>query len=115
MLRKNFPKVDELPVWKEWDWQKEPAFNSIVMSEIAREMVSWAKEGNYSEVKTMLSHVEQAFTGASELVVAYLGTDFTVTILETEEKDIRKKIKSLMGPATAHAYKLNLNGYREPN
>lgn len=114
-LRKDFPKIDSISVWQEWDWSNDSCEHSVVMSEIAREMVSWTKEDNYKDINRLLNYVEQALTNASEGVQAFIGTDFTVTILETEDKQIRENIKALMQPQTAQAYKINLRGYREPN
>ena len=58
---------------------------------------------------------ERAFEEATNSVIAYIGTDFTVTILECKDKTIRENIKKLMGKNTAHAYQMNLRGYSEPN
>ncbi|KAA3440782.1 DUF7674 family protein [Rufibacter hautae] len=114
-MKTEFPQIEQLPVWSKYDWKKEPAFHSIILSDIAREMVNWAKKGDYVNVKRLMDYMESAFINGSFAVQAYLGTDFTVSILETKEKEVRDKIKSLMGPETTYAYKLNLNGYREPN
>ncbi|QHT66180.1 hypothetical protein GXP67_05600 [Rhodocytophaga rosea] len=114
-LKKDFSKIESLPVWQEWNWRNNSYEHSVIMSEIAREMISWAKEDNYEDIGRLLNHIEQALNNAKYGVGAIIGTGFTVTIIETEDKQTREKIKALMQPRTAEAYRINLRGYKEPN
>jgi hypothetical protein len=114
-LKTKFPRLQTLTVWKDWDYSNESVTHSVIMSELAAEMIIWATEENYDEVAKLLSHIERAFEEATNSVIAFIGTDFTVTILECKDKTIRENIKKLMGKDTAHAYQMNLRGYSEPN
>lgn len=114
-LRKDFPRIDSLPIWQEWDWSNDSYEHSIIMSEIAEEMICWAKEDNYEDIKRMLDYIEQALTNASTGVIAFIGTDFLVTIIEIEDKQTRERIKALMQPRTTEGYQIDLRGYKEPN
>ena len=114
-LRHDFPKLDSLSVWDKWDYSNESCEQCVVMSEVAREMIRWANEGNYEDVKKLLDYIELCITDAEYDVIAYIGTDFTVTILECRNREVRESIKKLMGPEVADAYRMNLGAYREPN
>jgi hypothetical protein len=89
-LKRKFARIDSLLVWSEWDWSNEGCTHSVVMSELARERIRLAKEGNYDEVKQLLYDIEKAFDEAHHHVIAFIGTDFTVTILECENKTVRE-------------------------
>ena len=114
-LRDMFPTLNELPVWTEWDCNNDGYAHSIVMSRLATELINLATKGNWSDAKRFLDKVEEGFVNGDIKVVAFLGTDFTVTILECGDVPVREKIKELMGIATRNAYQMNLRGYTESN
>lgn len=112
-LRNKFPELNTLSVWNEWDWRNEGAAHSVIMSEVARKLIRWAESNNWPIVAELLNEVEIAFGEGDETVVAFLGTDFTVTIMECRVQHVRERIKKMMGKITWDAYKINLGGYRE--
>ena len=114
-LRKMFPRIEAMNVWTEWEFSNESGTHSVIMSELAREMIVWASEGQFHEVKRLLEYIDKAFEDANDAVISIIGTDFTVTILECEDKFARETIKSLMPARLANAYQINLRGYIEPN
>jgi hypothetical protein len=111
----SFPQIKILSTWVENNWKEEPFWHSAILSDIAREMIVWAKASNWKDVERLLAMVEVGFTNGDQNVQAYLGTDFTVTITECDDRPVREKIKEMFLPATAEAYRMNLRGYREPN
>jgi hypothetical protein len=108
-----FPRIRMLPEWEEVDWRDEPAWHSVLLSEIAREMIRWGQAGNWKDVERLLIMIEEGFKHGVSDVQAYLGTDFTVTITECEDRPVRERIKTMFFPETAEAYQRNLLGYRE--
>ncbi len=113
-LKSKFPTLKNLSVWSEWDCSNEGHAHSVVMSDLAMEMINWAINGEYEQVKRFLNEIESSFEKGNDTVIAFLGTDFTVTILECTNKSVRETIKQLMGKETYDAYRINLRGYREP-
>ena len=113
-LRDMFPQLKELPFWTEWHGN-DGYVHMMVMSHLATELIGWATNGNWSDVKTFLNEIEEGFINGDDTVIAFLGTDFTVTILECRNISVREKIKELMGIVTRDAYQINLRGYKEPN
>jgi hypothetical protein len=111
----SFPQIKNLSTWAQYNWKDDPAWHSAILSDIAREMIAWAKAGNWRDVERLLAMVEVGFTNGNQNVHAYLGTDFTVTILECDDRPVREKIKSMFLPVTAEVYRMSLGGYREPN
>ncbi|MBL7964016.1 MAG: hypothetical protein JNM31_09235 [Flavobacteriales bacterium] len=110
-----FPGIERLLVWQELDWKDEPALHSTILSEVAREMIRWGQAGNWKDVERLLVMVEEGLKHGVSDVQAYLGTDFTVTITECDDRPVREKIKAMFLPETTEAYQINLRGYREPN
>src|SRR5687767_12654224 len=92
------------PVWEEWDWSNESCEQIVVISAVAREMIKWAEKDDWQAVTRMLAEVEYAFTKGSDALVAYLGTDFTVTVMEGKNDRVKGHIKRLMGERTLTAY-----------
>jgi hypothetical protein len=95
------------------DWSNEGCEHSVVMSEVAKEMMRWAKNNEWQKVTELLNEIETGFIEGSHKLIAYLGTDFTVTITECKNQQVREQIKKLMGKLTYNAYLMNLRGYRE--
>ena len=114
-LREMFSALKELPFWTEWHDGNDGYVNTMVMSHLATELIGWATNGNWSDVKTFLNEIEEGFINGDDTVVTFLGTDFTVTILECRNISVREKIKELMGIVTRDAYQINLGGYNERN
>ena len=114
-LKSLFPDIRELQVWTEWDWSNDSCEQCVVISEVAREMIKWASKNEFEKVDRLLIEIEKAISEADDSVKSYIGTDFLVTILEVKNKEIRKKIKSLMKEQTSAAYQIILRGYGEPN
>src|SRR5687767_4587560 len=112
-LQEKFPTLRSNPVWQEWDWSNESCEQIVVISAVAREMIKWAEKDDWQAVTRMLAEVEYAFTKGSDAIVAYLGTDFTVTVTESKNRMVRERIKQLMGEKTFSAYQINLRGYTE--
>ena len=112
-LHQLFPELKRNPVWNEWDWSNESCEQCVVISEVAKEMIEWAANGNWQHVEALLQEVEIAFVKGTDPVIAYLGTDFTFTIMECDNSEIRKRIRQLMGATTFTAYQMNLRGYGE--
>lgn len=110
-----FSVLKELSVWSEWGRGNDGYVHTMVMSHLASELVDWATKGNWSDAKAFLNEVEEAFISGDDTLVAFLGTDFTVTILECRDIAVREKIKELMGIVTRNAYQINLRGYKESN
>ncbi|RYY19453.1 MAG: hypothetical protein EOO04_22005 [Chitinophagaceae bacterium] len=113
-LKNHFPRVTNHNVWVEWRNETEDYVHSMILSALAEEVIIWAQEGDYQGVRSFLNEIENALNFGDSILVSYIGTDFTVSILECKDSMIREKIKSMMGPRTAGAYKTNLGGYREP-
>ncbi len=114
-LQRFFPSLKTLPVWQQLDWQNEPTYHSNILSEVAMEMIRWGKAGKWKDVERLLAMIEEGFSHGTSDVQAYLGTDFTVTITECDDRPVREKIKEMFLTETAEAYRLNLLAYREPN
>jgi hypothetical protein len=115
-LKSKFPRIRQLSVWNEWDWSnKGDEGHGIIMSALATEMIRWAENGEYEEVKKFLDEIENAWSKANESVLGHLGTDFIVTIIDCENKPVRENIKKLMAPETTEAYQISLRGYKEPD
>ena|SRR5688572_27650791 len=112
-LHEKFPELKNNPVWEEWDWSNESCEQIVVISAVAREMINWAENDDWRSVASMLAEIEYAFTKGSDPLVAYLGTDFTVTVMECKNDSVRSRIKQMMGEKTFTAYQINLRGYRE--
>ena len=112
-LQKRFPELQRLSVWAEWDWSNDGVEHSVVMSEVAREMMRWAGNNEWQKVTELLKEIETGFVEGSDKLIAYLGTDFTVTITGCENQQDREQIKKVMGKLTYNAYQINLRGYRE--
>ena len=112
-LQRKFPELQKLPIWNEWNWNNDGVEHSPVMSELANEMMRWSENHEWQNVAALLNEIETAFIEGTHTLIAYLGTDFTVTITECKDRQIREHIKSLMGQLTYDCYQMNLRGYRE--
>ena len=112
-LQEKFPDLRSNPVWQKWDWSNDSCEQIVVISAVAREMIKWAENNDWRAVESMLNEIEYAFTKGSDPLVAYLGTDFTVTVMEGKNDGVRGRIKQLMGEKTFAAYQINLRGYTE--
>ncbi len=112
-LFQKFPDLKRNDVWEKWEWSNQSCEQSVVISEVSREMIKWAEEENWQQVEDLLDEIESAFINGAESVISYLGTDFTVTVMECKNPAIRKRIKQLMGHITFKAYQMNLRGYSE--
>jgi len=112
-LLDKFPNLKTNPVWQNWDWSNESCEQSVVISEVAIELIQWGEKNDWGNVKDLLIEIEAAFVHGTDSVIAYLGTDFTVTVMECKNSVLRAHIKQLMGEKTFEAYQINLRGYRE--
>ena len=112
-LQSKFPELQKLSIWNEWDWSNDGVEHSPVMSELATELIRWSQNNEWQKVTELLNEIETAFIEGTHKLIAYLGTDFTVTITECKNQKDRENIKKLMGKQTFDAYQMNLRGYRE--
>ena len=111
-IRDQFPKMRELDTWDNYDWSLEGSENSMIMSELSKEMANWVANGQESEGRSMMDMIERYFHEGDVPVTSIIYTDFLVTIMEVK-KEVREKIKRMMGPQTEKHYKNLFNFYRE--
>jgi hypothetical protein len=111
-IRDQFPKMRKLHTWDKYDWGSDGFENSMIMSELSREMADWVAEGQESEGQKMMDLIERYFHEGDVPVVSIIYTDYLVTIMEAK-KDVRETIKKMMGPETEKSYKNLLLLYRE--
>ncbi len=111
-IRDQFPKTKELETWVKYDWSLGGFENSMIMSELSREMVDWVANGKESEGQKMMDLIERYFHEGDVPVVSIIYTDYLVTIMEAKKK-VREAIKKMMGPETEKSYKKLLLVYRE--
>jgi hypothetical protein len=111
-IRSQFPKMKELDTWDKYDWSLQGHENSAIMTELSREMANWVTKGNELDVQRLMNIVEKYFIEGDVPVISIIYTDFLVTIMEVK-KEIRERIKKMMGPETEKHYKNLFKFYRE--
>ena len=114
-IRNQFPKMKELTTWDEYDWSLEIYENSMIMTELSREMAVWSLDGKLEETQRLMDFIENYFHEGDSSVTSIIYTDFLVTIMEIKDKETRETIKKMMKPETAKHYKQLFNFYREVN
>jgi O-acetylhomoserine/O-acetylserine sulfhydrylase-like pyridoxal-dependent enzyme len=62
-----------------------------------------------------MDFIEKYFYDGSLEVISIIYTDFLVTIMEIDDKEIRETIKKMMKPETAKQYMELFKYYQEPN
>lgn len=62
----QFPALRQNPVWAEWDWSNDSCEQSVVISEVARDLINWAKNGEWNQVESLLAEIELAFTRGTD-------------------------------------------------
>lgn len=112
-LQEQFPEINNLSTWINYAWYENGSENSMIMSEIADEMIRWASEERWAETENMLNFIEDAFTEYDKRTSSFIYTDFLVEITEIKNKKLRESIKALMKTETANQYKQLLHFYRE--
>ena len=112
-LKESYPKINQLPLWEEYDWSEFGYENSFIMTGLAREISNWDLESDCGNLAGFFQIVEEAFTDSNNATISILKTDFLVTIMEVNNKLFRDEVKKLMGKKTQHAYREMLQFYRE--
>ncbi|MFY7729299.1 MAG: hypothetical protein ACOVRN_07275 [Flavobacterium sp.] len=112
-LKESYPKINQLPLWEEYDWSEFGYENSFIMTGLAREISNWDLESERGNLAGFFQIVEEAFTDSNNVTISILKTDFLVTIMEVNNKLFRDEVKKLMGKKTQHAYREMLQFYRE--
>lgn len=113
---KKLPKFKKIKVFDEYKnetIEDIPLF--IVLSELAKEMMKEAENGNEKTSDILLSIIENVLTDFPDSVIAALiGTDFIVSILEYPmDKKLKINILKKMGKETLRGYEISKKGYRE--
>jgi hypothetical protein len=109
-LKNQFPRINELSLWNNYDWSLEGNNNSLIMSEIAIEITNWTKSDN---LENLFEFIENSFIEHDTRTTSFLYADFLVTIIEIKDKQIRESIKQIMKPITREHYQRLLDFYLE--
>lgn len=112
-IQEYFPEIKKLPTWINYAWYKGGSEHSMIMSEIAKEMILWASENRWTETEKMMTFIESAFSEYDVITSSFIYTDFLVEITEIKDKKLRERIKAFMQNETACQYKQLLTIYKE--
>ena len=111
-IRNQFPKMRKLDTWNNYDWSSDGCKNSVIMTELSREMADWVAQGQETEGQRLMDLIERYFHEGDVPVTSIIYTDFLVTIMEAK-KGTWDTIKKMMGTETERHYKNLFNFYRE--
>lgn len=112
-LKNTFPKIDQCLFWDDYNWSEDSYDNSLIMTEIAREISQWDIKSEYWEFTKLFQIIEKGFVEYNLKTSSFLATDFLVTIMEIKDKFIRDEIKKFMRSKTQEEYREMLKFYRE--
>ena len=112
----TLPNFKNLKVFEDWKEDiNEGYVATMVLSDIAREMMKSVERGDENVCDLLLTLIENTLKNhPNSKVAAFIGTDFLVTILEYPmTKELKEKIKNNMGKETMLGYKIAKRGYNE--
>jgi hypothetical protein len=112
-LQEKFPEIKNLSTWINYPWYEGGSENSMIMSELAQEMIRWARENRWDDIAEWMIFTESAFLEYDKTTSSYIYTDFLVEIIEIKDRNLRESIKALMKSETKIQYKQLLDFYRE--
>ena len=112
-LKNRFPKITELKTWDKYNWSVNGCENSMIMSELAEEIMLWTSNNKLEDSKNFFDYLELCLEIYDERVTSFIYTDFLVTIME--EKETRELIKKMMQPKIKEFYKRLFQFYSESN
>ena len=112
----TLPNFKNLKVFEDWKEDiNEGYVATMVLSDIAREMMKSVERGDENVCDLLLTLIENTLKNhPNSEVSAFIGTDFLVTILEYPmSKELKEKIKNKMGKETMLGYNIAKSGYDE--
>lgn len=112
-LKNTFPKINQCKFWDEYYLSDNLYENSLIMTEIAREVNTWSIKSEFQEFTKFFEIIENGYTEYDVTTSSFLTTDFLVTIIENEDKNIRDEIKKFMKNKTQEKYNEMLIFYNE--
>jgi hypothetical protein len=114
-LKNRFPKLTELKTWNKYNWRVDGCENSMIMSDLAEEIILWTSNNKLEDSRNFFDYLESCIEVYDERVTSFIYTDFLVTIMETKEKETRELIKKMMLTKTKQFYQRLFQFYSEPN
>lgn len=103
-LKNRFQKIAEMKIWSKYNWSVEGCENSLIMSELAEEIILWTDINKLEDVKKFFEYLESCLEVYNDRVISFIYTDFLVTIMEVKEKEKRELIKKMMLSKTIELY-----------
>jgi hypothetical protein len=112
-LKNKFPKIAELKTWNKYNWSIEGYENSMIMSDLAEEIILWTSNDKLEDSRNFFNFLELCLNVYDERVTSFIYTDFLITIMEAENKETRELIKKMMLSKTKEFYQLLFQFYSE--
>ncbi|MWB96226.1 hypothetical protein GON26_17830 [Flavobacterium sp. GA093] len=114
-LKNRFRKIKELKTWNKYNWSIDGCENSIIMSELAEEIILWTSNNKVEDSQNFFDYLESCLEVYDERVTSLIYSDFLVTIMEVKEKETRELIKKMMLSKTRELYQRLFQFYSESN
>ncbi|HEU4791906.1 MAG TPA: hypothetical protein VFS71_19635 [Flavobacterium sp.] len=114
-LKNRFPKLTELKTWNKYNWSIDGCENSMIMSELAEEIILWTSKNKLEDSQNFFDYQELSLEVYDERVISFIYTDFLMTIMEAKEKETRELIKKMMLYKTKEFYQRLFQFYNESN
>nr|WP_294932667.1 hypothetical protein [uncultured Flavobacterium sp.] len=114
-MKNLFPKITELKTWNKYNWSVDGYENSMIMSELAEEIILWTSNNKLEDSQNFFAYLELCLEVCDERVTSFIYTDFLVTIMEAKEKETRELIKKMMLSKTKEFYLRLFQFYNESN
>ncbi|TDO71065.1 hypothetical protein EV143_11057 [Flavobacterium chryseum] len=112
-LKNKFPKIAELKTWNKYNWSIEGSENSMIMSDLAEEIIFWTSNDKLEDSRFFFEYLESCLKNYDQRVTSFIYTDFLVTIIETKNKEARELIKKMMLSKTKEFYQRLFQFYSE--
>lgn len=112
-LKNKFPKIAELKTWNIYNWSVESYENSMIMSDLAEEIILWTSNDKLEDSRNFFNFLELCLNAYDERVTSFIYTDFLVTIMEAENSETRELIKKMMLSKTKELYQRLFQFYSE--
>ena len=113
-LKHRFPEITELKTWNKYNWSVDGCENSMIMSELAEEIILWTSNNKLEDSQNFFDYLELCLEVYDERFTSFIFTDFLVTIME-EKENTRELIKKMMLFKTKEFYQRLLQFYSEAN
>jgi len=114
-LKHRFPEITELKTWNKYNWSVDGCENSMIMSELAEEIILWTSNNKLEDSQNFFDYLELCLEVYDERVTSFIYTDFLLTIMEAKEKETRELIKKMMLSKTKEFYQRLFQFYSESN